>query len=331
MVQIGYAAALEQLHPTDALDAAVRAEQHGFTGVMASDVLAPWVPAQGQAPFVWNVLTALAERTRGDVGPGVAVPTFRWHPAVLAQASATLATMYPGRHWLGIGSGEAISEHAVARYWPEAPERINRMFEAIEIISKLFAGSAAGKDTKYSGQFFKLESTRLWTSPAEPPPILVGTAGPVTARRAGRHAQGIITMGGSDRKIATLFERVRTGAREAGKDPDSTHRVIQLHTAWAPTETEAVETVLQQWPNGAMRFPKADLRSPFEVAQIARLLRAEDVQSAMVVSADPADHLREIQRYVDLGATAVYIHNAGTHDSDWIDVFGTEVLPKVVH
>src|SRR5699024_3143304 len=144
MVQIGYAAALEQLPPLDALDAAVRAEQHGFTGVMASDVLAPWVPAQGQAPFVWNVLTALAERTRGDIGPGVAVPTFRWHAAVLAQASATWAAMYPGRHWLGIGSGEAINEHAVARYWPEAPERINRMFEAIEIISKLFAGSAAG-------------------------------------------------------------------------------------------------------------------------------------------------------------------------------------------
>src|SRR5699024_9045374 len=112
MVQIGYAAALEQLPPTDAVDAGVRAEQHGFTGVMASDVLAPWVPAQGQAPFVWNVLTALAERTRGDIGPGVAVPTFRWHPAVLAQASATLAAMYPHRHWLGIGSGEAINEHA---------------------------------------------------------------------------------------------------------------------------------------------------------------------------------------------------------------------------
>src|SRR5699024_3794105 len=142
-----------------------------------------------------------------------------------------------------------------------------------------------GKDTRSAGWCSMLWPTGRWTGPAEPPPILVGTAGPVTARRAGRHAQGIITMGGSDRKIATLFERVRTGAREAGKDPDSTHRVIQLHTAWAPTETEAVETVLQQWPNGAMRFPKADLRSPFEVAQIARLLRSEDVHSAMVVSA----------------------------------------------
>lgn len=331
MVQIGYAAALEQLHPRDALDAAVRAEASGFRGVMASDVLAPWVPAQGQAPFVWNVLTALAERTSGDVGPGVAVPTFRWHPAVLAQASATLAAMYPGRHWLGIGSGEAINEHAVARYWPEAPERINRMFEAIEIISKLFANSSNGKDTKHSGEFFKLESTRLWTAPPDPPPILVGTAGPVTARRAGRHADGIITMGGTDRKIATLFDRVRTGAREAGKDPDSMHRVIQLHTAWAPSETEAVETALQHWPNGAMRFPKADLRSPFEVAQIARLLRAEDVRAAMVVSADPADHLREIQRYVDLGTTAIYLHNAGTLEPQWLEVFGTDVLPKVVH
>src|SRR5699024_573385 len=140
-----------------------------------------------------------------------------------------------------------------------------------------------------SGEFFKLESTRLWTMPPEPPPILVGTAGPVTARRAGRHADGIITMGGSEKKSATLFDRLRTGAREAGKDPDSMRRVIQLHTAWAPSEDEAVQEVLRRSPNGAMRFPKADLRSPFEVAQMARLLRAEDARAAMVISADPAD------------------------------------------
>src|SRR5699024_11099694 len=195
----------------------------------------------------------------------------------------------------------------------------------------LFARHPAGTSTRSPGSMFTLDPTALSPDRPEPPPILVGTAGPVTARRAGRHAQGIITMGGSDRKIATLFERVRTGAREAGKDPDSMHRVIQLHTAWAPTDAEAVETVLQQWPNGAMRFPTADLRSPFEVAQIARLLRSEAVHSAMVVSADPADHLREIQRYVDLGATAIYLHDAGTLDSRWVEVFGTEVLPKVVH
>src|SRR5690606_27959988 len=215
---IGYAAMLEQFHPTEVVALSVYAEAHGFSGVMAADHFQPWVPAQGQSSFVWNVLTALGERTVGDIGPGVTAPTFRWHPAVVAQASATLAAMYPGRHWLGIGSGEALNEHVVAGYWPEAPERIGRMFEAIEIISKLFSASAAGKDVKHSGQYFKLESTRLWTMPEERPQILVATAGPVTARRAGRNADGLITVGAPMEKIAGLFSRFETGAKEAGKD-----------------------------------------------------------------------------------------------------------------
>ncbi len=136
---------------------------------MAADHFQPWVPQQGQSAFVWNVLAALGERTRGDMGPGVTAPTFRWHPAMVAQASATLAAMYPGRHWLGLGSGEALNEHVTGEYWPEAPERINRMFEAIDVIKKLFTASLAGKDIKHSGPFFKLESTRLWTMPKVAP------------------------------------------------------------------------------------------------------------------------------------------------------------------
>src|SRR5690625_2006287 len=102
---IGYAAALEQFHPTEVLEIATLADAHGFSGVMAADHFQPWTPTQGQASFVWNVLAALGERTRGDIGPGVTAPTFRYHPAVVAQASATLAAMYPGRHWLGHASG----------------------------------------------------------------------------------------------------------------------------------------------------------------------------------------------------------------------------------
>src|SRR5690606_3884398 len=138
-VPIGYAAMLAQFPPAEAVALAEYAEQRGFSGVMATDHFQPWVPSQGQSAFVWNVLTAIAERTTGDIGPGVTTPTFRWHPAMVAQASASLAAMYPGRHWLGIGSGEALNEHIVGQYWPEAHERISRMFEAIEIIKKLFS------------------------------------------------------------------------------------------------------------------------------------------------------------------------------------------------
>ncbi|MEO6200907.1 MAG: TIGR03557 family F420-dependent LLM class oxidoreductase [Cryobacterium sp.] len=329
-LQIGYAAMLEQFAPAEAVALSAYAEMHGFTGVMTANHFQPWVPAQGESSFVWSVLAAIGERTRGDLGPGVTAPTFRWHPAMVAQASATLASMYPGRHWLGLGSGEALNEHIVGQYWPEAPERINRMFEAIEIISKLFTGSIAGRDVKHSGQFYKLESTRLWTMPDVAPEILVATAGPVTAKRAGRHADGLITVGAPIEKISMLFGRFDEGARDAGKDPSTMPKVLQLHMSWAETDEEAMRNAMLEWPNGAMKFPKADIRSPFEFEQIAKLVRPEDFEGRMIISADPDDHRAYIQKFVDLGFDRIYLHNVGRNQRQWIDVFGRDVLPKLV-
>ena len=328
-LQVGYAAMLEQFHPTEAVALAVYAEQHGFSGVMAADHFQPWVPQQGESAFVWNVLAAIGERTTGDMGPGVTAPTFRWHPAMVAQASATLAAMYPGRHWLGLGSGEALNEHIVGQYWPEAPERINRMFEAIDVIKKLFTASLAGKDTKHSGQFFKLESTRLWTMPEVAPEILVATAGPVTAKRAGKTVDGLITVGAPIEKIAGLFAKFDEGAREAGKDPSTMPRVLQLHMSWAPTDEEAMRNALVEWPNGGMKFPKSDIRSPFELEQMAKLVRPEDFEGRLVIDADPDVHRAYIQRFVDLGFDRIYLHNVGRNQREWIDVFGRDVLPKL--
>lgn len=320
---------LEQFHPTEAVALSEYAEAKGFSGVMAADHYQPWVPQQGQSSFVWNVLTAVGERTTGDIGPGVTAPTFRWHPAMVAQASATLEAMYPGRHWLGLGSGEALNEHITGQYWPEAPERINRMFEAIEIIKKLFASGQSGKDVKHSGQFYKLESTRLWTSPAVPPPILVATAGPVTAKRAGRTVDGLITVGAPLEKIAMLFDRFDEGAREAGKDPATMPKVLQLHLSWADTDDQALRNAMVEWPNGGMKFPKGDIRSPFELEQMARLVRPEDFEGRMVISSDPDLHRAYIQKFVDLGFDRIYLHNVGRNQREWIDVFARDVLPKL--
>jgi G6PDH family F420-dependent oxidoreductase len=326
---VGYAAMLEQFHPTEAVALSEYAESKGFSGVMAADHFQPWVPAQGQSSFVWNVLTAVGERTKGDFGPGVTAPTFRWHPAMVAQASATLAAMYPGRHWLGLGSGEALNEHVVGGYWPEAPERINRMFEAIEIINKLFTASLAGKDVKHSGPFYKLESTRLWTMPEVPPEILIATAGPVTAKRAGKAADGLITVGAPLEKISGLFAKFDEGARDVGKDPSKMPKILQLHLSWDETDEKALANAMHEWPNGGMKFPKGDIRSPFELEQMAKLVRPEDFDGRMVISADPDVHRAEIQKYVDLGFDRIYLHNVGRNQREWIDVFSRDVLPKL--
>ncbi len=324
---IGFAAMLEQFGPREIVDQSVAAEAAGFSGVMAADHFQPWVPQQGQAAFVWNVMTAIAERTKGDVGPGDTCPSFRCHPAIVAQASATLAAMYPGRHWLGLGSGEALHEHIVGGYWPETPERIARMFEAIEIIKKLFG--SPDKDVKHEGKFFKLESTRLWTMPDEAPPIYIATAGPVTAKKTGQYAEGLITVGAPESKLEMIREKCEEGCREAGKDPNAFRYILQLHLSWAPTDEEALRNAMVEWPNGGMKFPKQDIRSPLDFEQMAKLVRPEDFQGRMLISSDPDKHREQIQKFLDLGFDQIYLHNVGRNQAEWIEVFGREVLPKL--
>lgn len=327
---IGYAAMLERFHPNEILELAAVAETYGFRGVMAADHYQPWIPAQGHASFVWNVLSAIGQTTAGDLGTGVTAPTFRWHPAMVAQASATLAAMYPDRHWLGVGSGEAINEHVVARYWPETHERINRMFEAVEIIKKLYAAGLAGRDVRHEGQFYRMESTRLWTMPERAPHVLVATAGPVTAKRAGRVADGLITEAAPVEKVALLLQRFAEGARESGRDAAAMPKVLRLHLSWAPTDEEAMQAALTEWPIGALRFGRSDIRSPFELEQLAKLVRPADFAGRMPISADPDVHRAHIQQYLDLGFDRVYLHNAGRNQREWLEVFGRDVLPGLV-
>lgn len=328
-MRIGYAAMLEQFPPGEVLDWVQRADAAGFTGVMASDHFQPWLPRHGESSHVWSMLGAIGALTSGDLGPGVTTPTFRTHPAVVAQAAATLGTIFPGRAWLGIGSGEALSEHITGQYWPEAPERIERMFEAVDIIRKLFAASRAGRDIRHSGPFFKLESTRLWTMPEAAPEVCIATAGPQTAKRAGRVADGLITTAAAPERLALLLERFAEGARESGRDASRMPRILQLPLSWGPTDEDALRGAVAEWPLAGMRFGRADVRSPFELEQLARLVRPEDVAAGIVCSADPDVHRAAIQRYADLGFDRIYLHNVGRNQREFIDVFGRDVIPKI--
>ena len=209
MTKIGYACKLEQFHPTDLLDWAELAEGSGFeAGFQVSEHFHPWTPEQGQSAFAWSFMGALGQRTSLPFGTAVTCPGFRYHPAVIAHAAATLGAMYPGRFWLGLGAGEALNEHVIGGAWPEIGIRSAMMFEAIEVITKLFTG----KVVKHDGEYFTLESARLYTRPEQPVPIYVATAGPVNAKRTGRYADGIITVGAADDKIAMLWDKFREGA-----------------------------------------------------------------------------------------------------------------------
>ena len=326
---IGFAAALEQLAPREAVRLTALAEQHGFSGTLAGDAAQPFTPSQGQAGFVFAVMSALGAQTTGELGIGALAPTFRWHPALAAQASATLASLYPGRHWLALGSGEAISEHIVGGYWPEPAERINRLFEAVTIIKKLFASGLSGRDVKHEGRWYQLESTRLWTMPEIAPPMLIATAGPVTARRAGQVADGLLIDSVPYDKIGMLLQRFAEGAREAGRGRAPAQHALRLHLSWAPTDAEAMANALTEWPQAGMRFAKSDIRSPYDLEQIAKLVRADDFDERMLISSDPDSHRANIQRYLDLGIERIYLHHVGRDQDAFLTVFGRDVLPRL--
>lgn len=325
MSRLGYAAMCEQFSPSDLLTWCRQAEHAGFDAVMASDHFQPWTPEQGQSAFVWSLLGAIGATTGLRFGPGVTAPGFRYHPAIIAQAAGTLGAMFPGRFWLGLGAGEALNEHVVHQYWPEAPARLRILMEAIEVIQKLLRGEA----TRYDGEFVKMETVKLYTRPEQPPPIYVATSGPVMSERTGRLTDGIITVGADDEKIKMLMGRFEKGARQTGKDPARMPRLIQLHVSWAGSDDDAVAQAVREWPNGGMSFPKQDIRSPEDFAAMAKLVRPENFVGRVFMSADLEQHRAHIQHFIDLGFTEVYVHNVGRNQEAFIRAYGDQVIPKL--
>jgi G6PDH family F420-dependent oxidoreductase len=325
MVTIGYAAMCEQFTPTDLVRYCKLAEENGFTATMVSDHFNPWVPSQGQSAFVWALLGAIGQATNLRFGTGVTPPGYRYHPAIVAQAAATLEAMFPGRFYLGLGAGEALNEHIIGGYWPEAPARLDRLMDSIEIIKKLFSG----KTVKHKSEYFNLESARLWTMPPKPPPIYVATSGPIMSERTGRTCDGIITVGAADEKISGLMARFEKGAREAGKDPAMMPRIIQLHVSWADTPEAAVEQAVREWPTGGMNFPKQDIRTPEDFDAMRKLVRPENFVGRVFMSPDLDAHREHVQKAISLGFTEVYVHNVGRNQEEFIKAFGQKVIPAL--
>ncbi len=327
MTTIGYAAMLEQFHPTELLDLCAQAEAAGFeAGFMVSEHFHPWTPQQGQSAFAWSFMGALGQRTSLRFGTAVTCPGFRYHPAVIAHAAATLGAMYPGRFYLGLGAGEALNEHVIGGVWPEVPIRSAMMFESIEIINKLFTGNVV----RHKGEYFTLERAKLYTRPEVPVPIYVATAGPVNAKKTGKFADGIITVGAADDKMGMIWGKFEEGAREAGKDPSRSPKLLQIHVSWARTEQEAIDNAMVEWPNGGMAFfPKQDIKNPEDFEGIAKLVRPEDFKNRVLLSSDLDVHTKHIQHYVDMGYDEVHIHNVGRNQAEFIEVFGREVIPNL--
>ena len=316
MIEVGYSLSSEEHPPARLVRNAVAAEEAGFGFALISDHFHPWTDRQGQSPFVWSVIGAIAEATdRLRLGTGVTCPTMRVHPAVIAQAAATSALLMPGRFFLGVGSGENLNEHVLGDRWPSHEERAEMLEEAVEIIRKLWRGGLVS----HRGRHYTVDRARLYSVPDEPPPIAVAASGENAAELAGRIGDGLIATAPQAELVETF-----DGAGGSGKP-----RYGQLTVCYAETEDDAVRTATEWWPNAALRGDLAqELPLPRHFKQATATLTEEQVADAVICGPDPARHRAAIEEFEQAGFDHVFVHQVGPDQDGFLRFYAEEILAR---
>lgn len=317
MLEIGYKFSSEEFGPLQLVRQAQRAEEGGFSFGLISDHFHPWTDRQGQSPFVWSVLGSIASATsRLRVGTGVTCPIQRIHPAIIAQAAATVAAMMEKRFFLGLGSGENLNEHILGDRWPPANERQARLREAVEIIRTLWQG----QNTDYSGDYYKVENARIYTLPETLPPILLAAAGPRSAELAGQIGDGLIGTSPDD----DLVNRFRDSGGVAKPC------YAELSVCWADREAEAKRLAYEQWPIAGIKGElMQELRVPAHFEQAAKMVDQNEIGKSVVCGPDPEKHLAGILKYAKAGFESVAIHQIGPDQEGFFRFYEKEILPNV--
>jgi G6PDH family F420-dependent oxidoreductase len=312
---LGYTLASEEHPPLDLVRYAARAEEAGFEFAIVSDHFHPWIDRQGQSPFVWGTLGGVALATeRLVLGTGVTCPMIRMHPAIVAHAAATAASMLPGRFFLGVGTGENLNEHVLGDRWPSTLIRREMLEEAVEVMRLLWDGEL----TSHRGRHYEVENARIYTLPEEPIEVMVAAAGPEAAELAGRIGDGLVTTS-PEAELAEAFD----DAGGSGKP-----RYGQLTVCWAEREDEARRTALEHWPNAGLQGPLGQelaLPSYFEAA--AGMVTEESIAEAIVCGPDPELHVKGIDEYLDAGFTHVCVHQVGPDQEGFMAFYESEIVP----
>jgi coenzyme F420-dependent glucose-6-phosphate dehydrogenase len=323
---IGYKASAEQFGPRDLVEYAVRAEELGLDSAFTSDHFLPWRHEGGHAPFALAWLAAVGERTsRITLGTSVLTPTFRYNPAVIAQAFATLGELYPGRVVLGVGTGEALNEIAVSRReWPEFKERFGRLREAVDLMRALWTTDSVDREDG----FYPVVGAQVYDRPAEPVPVYVAAGGPVMAKYAGGTADGMICTSGKGMELYTdkLLPAMAEGARSAGRSPADLGRMIEIKISYDRDPALALENTRFWAPLSLTPEQKHSVSSAQEMERLADELPIEQVARRWIVASDPEDAVAQIRPYVDAGLDHLVLHGPG-HDQER---FLTQVTEDVV-
>ena len=317
VIRLGYKLSSEEHRPRDLVAHAVRAEEAGFEFAAISDHFHPWTDEQGQSPFVWTVLGAIAHATdRLELLTGVTCPTVRIHPAIVAQAAATTAAMMPGRFSLGVGSGENLNEHILGRAWPSVGERLEMLEEAVEVIRDLWEGGL----TNHRGRHFKVENARIYTLPDEPIPIHMAGSGQKSVELAGRIGDGFVGLA-PDSEMIGQFET----AGGSGKP-----KYCEVNVCWASSKQEAMETVRRFWPiAGVQGQLMQELALPSHFAQASAPIPTETIVETVVCGPDPDEHIEMVRRFEGAGYDHIWIHQVGPDQTGFFEFYESSVMPKL--
>jgi len=329
VLRLGYKASAEQFGPNELLGYALLAERLGFDSVFISDHFQPWRHHDGHAPFSMAWLGALGARSaRILMGTSVLTPTFRYHPSVIAQAFATLATMYPQRIILGVGTGESLNEvPASGMAWPEPRERTARLKEALTLIRTLWTQERLS----FRGQFYRTEKATIYDRPPRPPPIYVAGAGPVMAKYAGQFAEGFICTSGKPPQLyqETLLPNVAAGIQAAGRAAADVDMMIEMKVSFDRDGPRALQDT-RQWAALALSTEeKSSVEDPLEIERLAAALPVERAAERWIVSTDPEEHVERISPYLDMGFRHLVFHAPGPDQARFLTLYAEQVLPRL--
>jgi probable non-F420 flavinoid oxidoreductase len=317
-MHIGYHASHEQFSPSQLLSFVTHAERAGFASGMCSDHFAPFSVAQGQSGFAWSWLGAALQATGLCFGT-VSAPGYRYHPAILAQAIATLAELFPGRCWLALGSGELINERMTGLDWPRIEVRRARLRQCALHIKALLRGEVVSDEGPVT-----LREARLHTVPGAAPKIFGAAVSPESAALVAEWADGLITVNQSPERLAAVVKAFRAHGG-AGKP-----MYLQVHVAWAPSDAEALAQAHQQWRTNVFTGPVLwDAPTPEHLDAVAKHVRPEDLHGSVRISSDLGQHRAWLEADHELGFDAIYLHEVGKEQARFIEVFGERVLPHV--
>ncbi|MFN8160973.1 MAG: glucose-6-phosphate dehydrogenase (coenzyme-F420) [Solirubrobacterales bacterium] len=326
-VRIGYKASAEQFGPRRLLDLSVEAERLGLDIVAVSDHFQPWRHHGGHGPSALTWLGSAAQATGSAVlGTSVLTPTLRYHPSIVAQAFGTLGAMYPGRIFLGVGSGEAMNETpATGEEFPGRKERRMRLAEAIGLIRRLWTEERVD----FEGEYYKASRATIYDRPEQPVPIFVAASGPLAAKLAGRVGDGFICTSGKDPELyGTLLGKVVEGAEAAGRDPASIRRMIEVKVSY-DEDVAYAHDACRWWAALALRpEQKEGIEDPIEMERVADA-NAENAHTRFIVSSDPEEVAERIGAYLDLGFEDLVIHAPGEDQARFLRQFARDVLPPL--